>query len=108
LSFTSEYDTRKVEENRVGLKLNGIYRLLLYAVDVNMLGDNIDAIKKITNSLIDAGKEVGLEIRAETSKCMLLSCHQNAGQNYGIQIAKISFKNVAEFKYLGTIVTIQN
>jgi hypothetical protein len=33
---------------------------------------------------------------------MLLSCHQNAGQNHGIKIAIGSFENVAHFKYLGT------
>jgi hypothetical protein len=39
---------------------------------------------------------------------MFLSRHQNAGQNYNIKIANKSFKNVAQFKYLGTTVTYQN
>jgi hypothetical protein len=33
-----------------------------YADDVNLLGDNIDAINKNTETLIDASKEVGLEV----------------------------------------------
>jgi hypothetical protein len=46
----------------VGLKLNGTHQLLAYADDVNLLGDNIDTTKKNTETLIDGGKEVGLEI----------------------------------------------
>jgi hypothetical protein len=61
----------------VGLKLNGTHQLLAYADDVNLLGDNIDTIKKNTEILIDAGKEVGLEINVDKTKYMLLSCHQN-------------------------------
>jgi hypothetical protein len=53
----------------VGLKSNGTHQLLVYADDVNLLGgDNIDIIKKNTETLIDASKEVGLEINTEKTK----------------------------------------
>jgi hypothetical protein len=37
-------------------------------------------------TLIDASKEVGLEVNTEKTKYMLLSRHQNAGQSYDIKI----------------------
>jgi hypothetical protein len=39
---------------------------------------------------------------------MLLSRHQNVGQNRDIKIANRSFENVSQFRYLGTTVTNQN
>jgi hypothetical protein len=90
------------------VKLNGTYQLLVYTDDVKLLGDNIDNIKKNTATLIGASKEVGLEVNAEKTKYILLSRHQNAGQNHNIKTGGRSFKNVAQFKYLGTTITNQN
>jgi hypothetical protein len=50
-SFILEYANKKVEEKHVGLKLNETRHLLVYAYDVNILGDNIDTIKKKTQKL---------------------------------------------------------
>jgi hypothetical protein len=52
----------------MGLKLNGTYQLLFYADDMDLLGDNIDTIKKNTETLIDTSKGVGLEVNAEKTK----------------------------------------
>jgi hypothetical protein len=41
----------------------------------------LDRIKKNTETLIDASKEVDLEINVEKTMYMLLSRHQNVGQN---------------------------
>jgi hypothetical protein len=81
---------------------------LAYADDVNLLGDNIDTINKNTQTLIDASKEVGLEVNIEKTKYMLMSRDQNAGQNQEIKIGNRSFENVSQFKYLEMTVTNQN
>jgi hypothetical protein len=52
---------------------------LAYADDVNLLGDNIDTINKNTQTIIDASKEVGLEVNVEKTKYMMVSRDQNAG-----------------------------
>jgi hypothetical protein len=74
----------------------------------HLLSDNIDTRKKNTQTLFDAGKEVGLEVNTEKTKYMLLSRHQNAGQNHDIKIGNRCFENVEEFRYLGTTITNQN
>jgi hypothetical protein len=107
-NFALEYAIGKVQENQVGLKLNGTRQLLAYADDMNVLGDNIDAIKKNTETLIDASTEVGLEINVEKTKYVFLSRHQSEGQNPDIKIANTAFETVSQFRYLGTTVTNQN
>jgi hypothetical protein len=57
-NFALEYAIRKLEENQVGLKLCGTRQLLAFADDVNLLDDNIDTIKRNTETLIYASKEV--------------------------------------------------
>jgi hypothetical protein len=80
-NFALEYAIRTAHESQVGLKLNGnwTHHLLAYTDDVNLLEDNIDTIRKNTETLTDGSKEVGLEINVEKTKYMLLSHHQNVG-----------------------------
>jgi hypothetical protein len=76
--------------------VNGKHQLLAYAEDVTLLGDNVETVKRNTETLIDASKEVGLEVNIKKTKCMLLSHHQNAGQNWDIKIGSSLFESVAQ------------
>jgi hypothetical protein len=107
-NFALEYAIRNIQENQVGLKLNGTHQLLAFADDVNLLVDNIDTIKKNTETLIGANKDIGIEINIEKTKYMLLSHHQNIGQNQDIKIANRSFENVSQFSCLEMTVTNKN
>jgi hypothetical protein len=94
-NFALAYAIRKVQKNQVGLILNGAHQLLVYADDLNLRGDNIDTVKKNTQTLIaDAMKEVGLEVNTEKSKYMSVTLHQKAEQNHFIKIANRCFENV--------------
>jgi hypothetical protein len=72
-----QYAIRKVEENREGLKMNGAHHLLVYTNDNSMLGENTAIIRKSTEALLQANREVSLEVNAERTKCMVISRHQN-------------------------------
>jgi hypothetical protein len=70
--------------------------------------NNIETIKKNTDILIDASREVGQEENVERTKFMLVSHHQNTGQSQDIRMANGMSEHVSEFIYLGTAVTSQN
>jgi hypothetical protein len=56
-----------------GLELNGTHKLLFFADNANTLCEDIIAIKKNAGALLGASREVGVEVKTEKSKYMVVS-----------------------------------
>ena len=107
-NFALEYAIRKVQVNQGGLKLNGTHQVLVCADGVNILRGSIHTIKKNAEVLVIANKEIGMEVRTDKTKYMVMTQDQNAGRSHNIKIDSSSFERVEEFKYLGKTLTHQN
>ena len=106
-NFALEYTIRRVQVNQDGLKLNGTHQHLVYADDVNILGESVHTVKENTEALIVVKKEIGHEVNVDKTKYVVMSQDQNAGQNHSMKTDNSPFARVEEFKYLGTTLTNQ-
>lgn len=70
-NFALEYISKKIQINQEDLKLNGIYQIVVYTYDVNLLGENMH--NKKTEAVLMAAKEIGLEINTEQTKYWFMS-----------------------------------
>jgi len=103
-----EYTIRRLQVIENGLKLHGKHNLLVYADDVNILGESVHIIKENAEVLLVASKETGLDVTADKTRYIVMSRDQNAGRSRSMKTDNSSFERVEEFKYLGTTLTNQN
>jgi hypothetical protein len=59
-NFSFEYTIREIQGNQDGLKLNGTHQILVYADNVNILGESLRNIKKNADAFLFAIKENGI------------------------------------------------
>jgi len=72
------------------------------------LGGSIHPVTENTEALIVDSTKIGLEVKADKTKYIVMSQDQNAGRRHSMKIYIISFENVEEFEYLGTTLTNQS
>ena len=70
----------RVQVNEDGLKLNGTHQLFVYAEDVNILDGSVCTMKRNTDDLVVASKEIGPEVNADKTKYVVMSRDQNTGR----------------------------
>jgi hypothetical protein len=92
-----DYGISWVQVNYGGLKLNVTHQLLVYADEFKILGKSVHTTKKNTEALVDAIKELGLEVNADKTKYMVMSRDQNAGRILNIKIDNIPFEMMEDF-----------
>jgi hypothetical protein len=64
--------------------------------------------KQNKEPLLEASREVCIDVNTGKTKYMVVSHHHNVGQKHNLLIAHKSSKDVEKFIYLGTTVTCQN
>ena len=72
-NFALEYAILKIKEDKKGLALNVLNQLFVYADDVDLIGDDIDALQSNSEVLVEACDEIGLQVNVEKTKYMITS-----------------------------------
>jgi hypothetical protein len=78
-----------------------------FEVDVKISFVSLYTIKKNTEALVVACKEIVLVVNADKTKYMIMSRDQNAGRSHCTKVDN-SFEMLQDFRYLGTTLTYQN
>ena len=79
-----------------------------HANDDNILGRRVHVIRKNTEVLVSASKEIGLEVNGDKTKYMVMSGDENAGRSHNVKLDTSCFERVEQFRCLGTALTDQN
>ena len=107
-NFVLEYANCRVQVNQNGFKSNGSNQRLVYADYISIWGESVYDVRKNTEELVVANKEIGIELILDKYNYMLMTRDQNTEKSHSIKIDFRSFGRVEEFKYLGKTLINQN
>jgi hypothetical protein len=68
---------------------------------VDVVDGSVHTIRKNTEALVIASKEIGLEVNAQKTKYMVMSRDQMAGQNHTRKIGNKFFERMEQLKVSG-------
>ena len=71
-----------MEDKREGLELNDINQRLVYADDVDLLGDSEEVLVSNVHILLNSAKDIGLEINIDKTECMITSRERLDGNEH--------------------------
>ncbi|GFR57668.1 endonuclease-reverse transcriptase [Elysia marginata] len=77
---------------------------LRYADDTAIMSDNITSMRRILHRVDECGKKAGLKLNAKKTKVMQLKPENSS--LYDVKIDQTVLENVEDFKYLGSVKTI--
>jgi len=95
------YIIRRVQISQKALKLSGTHHLLVYANDVTVLGGSVHTIKKNAEPLVVASKEIGIEVNANKTKCMVMSRDQDLRLSHNIKSDISYFERMKRIQIFG-------
>ena len=72
--------------------MNGTHQVLTYADDINLIGNDIRTIERNADVLLNACRDIGLEVITEKTKYMGIGHHQVMIANKHIRIGSNSYE----------------
>jgi len=64
-NFALEYAILKIKEDKKGLSLNDLNQLFVYAYDLDLIGEDNEALQSNTEVLGEACDDIGLQVNRE-------------------------------------------